>query len=144
MFLDGYYLNVFYFHTALHLHTPDIIGWFFYDFWWSLPPTCEKKIPNNYFRPRVWKFSIGFSCVVLLWADRSVRAPFDVFLAPLMNSYPLCAMWRVLASNDKFEAWGYTIITLQDSQGELSEFTSKFWNIPLDTLNCNNNFMYLL
>jgi len=39
---------------------------------------------------------------------------------------PVVRHVTVLTSNDKFEAWGYTIITLQDSQGELSEFTSKF------------------
>ena len=41
MFLGGY-LNVFYFHTALDLHTLDIIGCFF-------------MITAGYFRPRVWK-----------------------------------------------------------------------------------------
>ena len=46
----------------------------------------------------------------------------------------------LFTSNDKFEARGFTIITLQDSQDEISEFTSKLWNPPLVTLNCNNNF----
>ena len=43
-------------------------------------------------------------------------------------------------SNCMFEARGCTIITIQGSQGEISDFTSNFWNSPLDTLNCNNKF----
>ena len=43
-------------------------------------------------------------------------------------------------SNCMFEARGCTIIAIQGSQGEISDFTSNFWNPPLDTLNYNNKF----
>ena len=48
-------------------------------------------------------------------------------------------------SNYKFEARGCTIIAIQDSQGEIPGLTSKFWNFPLGTLNCNDkNFVLLV
>ena len=46
----------------------------------------------------------------------------------------------LFTSNDKFEERGFTIITFQDSQAEISEFTSKLCNPALVILNCNNNF----
>ena len=67
MFLGGY-LNVFYFHTALDLHTLDIIGCFFMITAGYFRPRVWKPKQKilfsiDYFRPRVWKpnfyFSIG-------------------------------------------------------------------------------------
>ena len=44
----------------------------------------------------------------------------------------------LFTSSDKFEARRNNITTLQDSQDEISELTSKFRNPPLVTLNCND------
>ena len=57
-----------------------------------------------------------------------------------MNSHLDGRHVTLFTSNCKFEARGFTIITLQDIQDEISGLTSKFRNPPLDTLNCNNNF----
>ena len=51
-----------------------------------------------------------------------------------------CTIVTLFTSNDKFEERGFTIITFQDSQAEISEFTSKLCNPSLVILNCNNNF----
>ena len=60
--LDGYNLNVFYFHM------PDVIGCLFVILDGHFHPRVtkfEKKLFSlGYFRPRVTKFSIGFSSVV--------------------------------------------------------------------------------
>jgi len=45
---------------------------------------------------------------------------------------------RFLLQMISFEARRINITTFQDSQDEISELTSKFWNPPLVTLNCNN------
>ena len=80
-----------------------------------LPPTCVK--PYNFIFN--WNFcSESFS--------GSIR--------------PLGRHVLFFTSNCMFEARGCTIIAIQGSQGDISDFTSNFWNPPLDTLNYNNKF----
>ena len=82
---------------------------------WLLPPTCVKTY--NF----CFQLEPCAEC-----CSRSLR--------------PLGRHVTFFTSNYNLEARGSTIITIQDSQDEIPGLTSKFWNFPLDTLNCNNKF----
>ena len=85
---------------------------------WLLPPTCVKSY--NF----CFQLEPCAEC-----CSRSLR-PFGRHVT-------------FSTSNYKFEARGCIIIAIQDNQGEIPGLTSKFWNFPLDTLNCNNKFCTL-